>query len=195
MFRDNLTFLSWAWTQLYFRHLNFRSFRKGGFRKTLGKEKERISSLPTTRTLILSTTSRKRCFKDLKRMILFTSHKLLYNFVNTMGPIGSGRWHSPFFIQELCPFLWNNFWWSRSVIRNSLLLSIPILFSSSIAEGCSGMGCSFLVLMSALSWGACIQSSWVPYQAAGHCMTGLQPFSGSSHALLNRRKVGTRGTY
>lgn len=92
---QSLTFLSWAWTQLYFRHLNFSS---------KGKEKERTSSLPTTRPRILNTASRKRCLKDFKTMILFTSHKLVYNSVNTMGTIGSGRWHHPFFIQELCHF-------------------------------------------------------------------------------------------
>lgn len=131
---ESPTFIGWAWTQLYFRHLNFSS---------KGKEKERTSSLPTIRALILNTTSRKRCLKDFKRMILFTSHKLVYHSVNTMGTIGSRRWHHPFFIQELCPFLWNSYRWSRSVIRNPLLMSIPILFSSSIAEGSSGMEHNF----------------------------------------------------
>lgn len=92
---QSLSFLSWAWTQLYFRHLNVSSKRK---------EKERIVSLPTARVQILYTASRKRYLKGFKRTIQFTSPKLFYSSLNTQGPIGSGRCQHLFFIQQLCPF-------------------------------------------------------------------------------------------
>lgn len=132
---QSLGVLSWAWTQLYFRHLNVSSKRK----------EERLFSLPTTRVQLLCTASRKKCLKDFKRMILFTSPKLVSNSLNTQGPVGSVICLPPCFLSSNYAFFGETASNGAEVSLGSqlLLMLIPILFSPSAAEISSGRRCKF----------------------------------------------------